>query len=346
MRNERRRAPAYTLARTALGLIIADAFGHRPGLCSVEAAPPAAGGAAAAPAAAAAAAPAAGAAAAPAAAAAAAAPAAGAKPEANIVASAAAPVEPLKPTADQARAYLATKVSNAEDLKGMADDKLLELHAKQVVVDARAYLVEKGMAKDAADKLTVDEALKQAQEKGLKFGEAAKAPVEYKEFTLPEGVKADDPAVKAGIESFKAIAAAAGMSQDDAQKLVDQHFSDLREAANQPYKLWEDTQAKWQGEVKADPEIGGTNYEPMKASIAKAIDKFGGKEAAKVREAFNFTGAGNHPEIIRFLSRMAKAVNEPGHVAGGAAVTPDPKNPASVLYPNQANTQLANAGKS
>jgi len=334
MRNERTRTHASPLARSALGMIIEDAFG-RPGLfVDTQGTAAAAGGGAApqpaAPPAAAQAAPAA------------AAPAAAAGKEANIVASAAAPAEPAKPTGAQARACLARTVSNAEDLKGIDDAKALELFGTATVLNARAYLVEKGGKQVEIDKLSADEALKQAQEKGLKFDLDAKAPVVYTEFKLPEGVKADEPATKAGLESFKAIAGAAGMTQEAAQSLVDQHFKDLQEAANQPYKLWEETQTKWQQEVKGDKEIGGANYEPMKASIAKAIDKFGGPEAAKIREAFNFTGAGNHPEIIRFLARLAKSVNEPAHVAGSAAVTPDPKNPAAVLYPNQGATKLAN----
>jgi hypothetical protein len=94
------------------------------------------------------------------------------------------------------------------------------------------------------------------------------------------------------------------------------HVAAMTAAAKQPYDLWNNTQADWQGEVKADKEIGGPNFDATKATVARVIDTVGGTEAKAIRDAFNFTGAGNHPAIVKFVARLGKYVTEGGPVAG------------------------------
>lgn len=141
--------------------------------------------------------------------------------------------------------------------------------------------------------------------------------VEYTDFKVPEGIELG----KEAVGEFKAVAAELGLNQDGAQKLVDLYTKSAMEAANAPYKLWEETQATWQKEVKADPEIGGSNMPTTFSNIAKLIDRFGGKEAAAIRGAFEFTGSGNNPEVIRFLARVGKVFAENPNVTGRAPTT-------------------------
>lgn len=217
--------------------------------------------------------------------------------------------------------------------------------------DQRAYLLTKA-ADDAGKKALegkTDAEIAALYESAKKAeGEAKPAevkPTEFKDFTLPEGVKADD----ALLTSFKGAASKAGLSQEQAQALISEFggkfvpAAALKEAVDGPMKLWTDTQQKWLDEVKADKEIGGANIEPMKVAIAKAIDSLAGDKATaqKVRDAFNFTGAGNHPEIIRLLFRASKLVNEGQHVPGKPSGTG--KSPASTLYPDAGTTPLGNA---
>lgn len=172
-----------------------------------------------------------------------------------------------------------------------------------------------------------------AAEAGAKPGE--KEPVEYTDFKLPEGVQADEKTMS----DFKTTAREAGLSQDQAQKLVDLHTDAVKAATDASTQLWYDTQKQWQAEVLKDPEIGGANFEPMKATVAKAIDAVGGEDAAKIRQAFDYTGAGNNPDIIRFLYRLGKAIGEGGAVASGTPTTVEaPKTAAEKLYPTQSQT--------
>lgn len=96
---------------------------------------------------------------------------------------------------------------------------------------------------------------------------AAKAPAEYAEFTLPEGTTLDEQSAT----EFKGLAKELDLTQEQAQKLLDFDGGKIRAQVEAPYKLWAETQTKWQAEVKADPEIGGTKYE---SSIAAASQVF------------------------------------------------------------------------
>ncbi|TDY26296.1 hypothetical protein B0G81_6806 [Paraburkholderia sp. BL6665CI2N2] len=184
---------------------------------------------------------------------------------------------------------------------------------------------------DGAEK--AGEADAAGKEGGKETGE--KTPVEYTDFKLPEGVEVDE----AKLNDFKAKASEAGLTQEQAQQLVDLHANTLKSATDASTQLWYDTQKQWQEAVMKDPEIGGKNFEPMKAVVANAIDVIGGEDAAKIRQAFEYTGAGNNPEVIRFLYRLGQTIGEGGSVASGApAASGQPKSAAEKLYPSQSQT--------
>jgi hypothetical protein len=159
---------------------------------------------------------------------------------------------------------------------------------------------------------------------------AAEVPIKY-EFKIPDGVEADQKM----LDSFTAIAAESKLPQEVAQKMVDLYANAVKEANDSPYRLWADTQKAWQETVRNDPELGGDNFDTMRATIANAIDRVAGKEAQAFRDALNFTGAGNNPEIIRALYRFSLPYAEGGQVTGQPARVEPPKSAAEVLYPDQ-----------
>lgn len=254
-------------------------FKSLPYLLYPDAAAPAAGGAA------------------PAAAAASPAPAASPSAEPIAAAAAAAPAAGLTPAGEP----LIAKVEPAA--------------AAVSVDDQRKYLSEKGGK--AEDLAKLSDADLQKQYDAAKGAEAALAAVKPEDITvtLSEGVTLDEKTMG----DFKAIVADPKLTtQERAQKLADLHVSALKGAAEAPYKLWAETQTKWQGEVKADKELGGTNFDTMRSTIAKAITDVGGPDADAIFEAFKYTGAANNPAIVRLVYRMSKALVEGDPVAGGA----------------------------
>lgn len=209
--------------------------------------------------------------------------------------------------------------------------------------DQRKYLADKGGKADELAKLS--EADLKTQFDAAKAKEAAPAVIKAEDIkvTLPEGVTLDEKTMG----EFKSVVADANLTPTErAQKLVDLHVGALKAAAEGPYKLWGDTQSKWQGEVKADKEIGGTNFDTMRSTIAKTITDVMGKDAKDVFDAFAFTGAANNPAIVRLMYRMGKAFTEGGSVAGGALAEgkgTDFKSRVAAMYPSATGSQ-AQAG--
>lgn len=153
----------------------------------------------------------------------------------------------------------------------------------------------------------------------------------YDAIKLPEGMKKDQPALL----EFLKDAAANGMPLDQAQKYVDTVGPKLQEAVDAPYKAWADMQTKWMTELKTDPEIGGAALKENLGLAAKALDTFAGDakspEGMAVREALEFTGAGNHPAIARMLVRVGKGLAE-GAPLGGRSKGQGP-DLAAAMYP-------------
>jgi len=164
-----------------------------------------------------------------------------------------------------------------------------------------------------------------------KVAEPAKPPGppadgKYEAFKLPEGVELEPVALA---EAQKFMAETLKLPQEAAQSLVDFHVKALQTEAEAPYRLWEDTQRKWQDEVKADPVIGGDNLANVKVKVAKLLDEFGHKG---VKEALAFTGAGNNPAIIHTFYKIAEKLVEGTFVPGGGAGQ-GPRSAEQVFYP-------------
>jgi hypothetical protein len=137
--------------------------------------------------------------------------------------------------------------------------------------------------------------------------------------------------------AFKEAAAGAKLSQEQAQAFVDMHQKAITEAATKPYEMWRDTQKAWQDTIKADPEFGGAKLETETLpAIARAIKAFSPTPEAEkaLRQAFSFTGAGNNPEVIRFIARVGKTLKEGTHVAGSPTSGDGGKSAAQKLYPS------------
>ncbi len=180
--------------------------------------------------------------------------------------------------------------------------------------------------KSSADEDAANEAESEQDAKSDTDGdEKQDAPGEYEAFTLPEGVEMDD----AALDKFKPIAKEAGLDQENAQKFVDLYTEAVVEATENQQKLWADTQQTWVDQAKADPEIGGEKFESNLGDAKRALKQFGTPE---LDEAMTITGAGNHPEFIRLMSRVGKAISEDAMVPGRQAT--GPKTPEQILYPS------------
>lgn len=107
------------------------------------------------------------------------------------------------------------------------------------------------------------------------------------------------------------------VSQKRAQELVNLHAETINAALKSQRDDWIRQQTDWQKEVDADPELGGSNLNVVKQTVARVLDNPDLTDP-KFREALAFTGAGNNPAIVRSLYRWAKALSEGSSVNGGS----------------------------
>jgi hypothetical protein len=222
-----------------------------------------------------------------------------------------------------------------------AAEKAAEKPVVPTVEEQRKFLADKGGKPEDLAKLSEADLKKQYDAAKTEADKAADKPIEYKDFKFPEGVKPDEKMMG----DFKGIMAKAKVPQEVAQELIDLYGKQLQGLVKAPYEQWRQTQAKWQGDMLKDTEIGGSQeaLDENLSYIAKMIDVIGDRDAAAIRQAFDITGAGNNPVLAKFLVRIGKFIAEGGPTLAGGPAVPDVKNPASVLYPNQGAVKQGNA---
>ena len=151
----------------------------------------------------------------------------------------------------------------------------------------------------------------------------AEAPESY-EFVMPEGVELDE---KSAVE-FSEIAKELKLPQEQAQKIVDLSAKRVQGQVDAHRTLVEG----WATSVKTDKEIGGDKLPESLAVAKKSLETFGTQE---LKNLLTTSGLGNHPEVVKLMYRVGKAISEDRFIVGNesGAVNTDI---ARSLYPNQA----------
>jgi hypothetical protein len=169
------------------------------------------------------------------------------------------------------------------------------------------------------------------------------APEKYEDFKTPEGFTIP-PEIATEISTvFKEV----NISQADGQKLIDLYAKHTQEALQAPADFYADKQEEWRNTINADPEIGGSKLNGVRVSIAKLIDSLGDSALADgFREAMDYTGAGNHPAVVKWLSRIAQKLTEGGPVRGAGPSLDGMRRPgegrptaAQAIYPHLKSTE-------
>ena len=169
-------------------------------------------------------------------------------------------------------------------------------------------------------------------------GPSQGAPEKYSDFTVPEGFTLD----KEVAGDFGALAKEGNLSQGYAQKLVDFYVKLQQQMNNAPAEFYETKQNEWKSQINSDPEIGGSKWNGTRASIGRLFDSLGDANLTDgFREAMDYTGAGNHPAVVKFLARVAQRLTEGGPVRGGGPSLDGMRRPgegapsaAQAIYPN------------
>jgi antitoxin component of RelBE/YafQ-DinJ toxin-antitoxin module len=168
-------------------------------------------------------------------------------------------------------------------------------------------------------------------------GEPPQAAVpETYELTAPEGFeKLDDETVAAATPVFKEL----GLTNEQANKLMPVAKRIIAERDQQFLGTILEQRKSWLNDARADKEIGGGNWDASMQASAKALDTLGFPKGSPLRNALDESGFGNHPELIRLMARVGKAVGEDSDfVRGDANAAVKPKSDAELFYGPKASS--------
>lgn len=144
-------------------------------------------------------------------------------------------------------------------------------------------------------------------------------PADYAALAVPQDVATH----ATGLDDFRAFAAENAIAPDLAQKLVDFQAGLMRDATATHAR----TVADWERAARTDTEIGGVGFDVHLGAAKRALTSFA---SPAFTDLLNQSGLGNHPEVIRTLARVGRAMAEDGRVAGAQ---PAAANPLAALYP-------------
>ena len=151
----------------------------------------------------------------------------------------------------------------------------------------------------------------QAGEKAPDEKPAAGAPEKY-EFTAPEGTELD----QALLGKFEPLFRDLNLPQEGAQKLLDAYAKEVMPTIQQAQAEAHGRMIEeWGAAVKADPEMGGKNYEATVKNALKVMERYGDPELKQLmgiasKDNPTGLGIGNHPALVRAFAKIGAAMGE------------------------------------
>lgn len=164
-------------------------------------------------------------------------------------------------------------------------------------------------------------------------------PKESNENTQPEEVKYELKVPKetllpeSVVEDITAIAKEQGLSNDQAQKMLDMQSEALSQYSQTLSQQFNEQVTTWGEEIKADKELGGDNLTASAEYAKRAVTEFAGEEFL---QELDTTGYGNHPKLFKMLVNIGKELEASDLVVTGSQGN-DSKSFADKFYPNIEN---------
>lgn len=156
------------------------------------------------------------------------------------------------------------------------------------------------------------------------------APESYTDFTLPDTYKLDEGA----LTTFKELAKAKGMTQEEAQKTLDVFANHFKSQVDQNVAAFLETSKEWADQTRADKDFGGPKFAESQAAVGRVMERFADGEFVDI---LNASQLGNHPAVFRFLAKIGATISErPLDTSHGGDTSPSAKSVAEKLYPDLA----------
>jgi hypothetical protein len=151
------------------------------------------------------------------------------------------------------------------------------------------------------------------------------APITYT-FTAPEGTELDPAMVEAATPLFQSLNA----PPEVAQQLVTLAATHVHAAVQAVHDARVAEVQGWREATERDADIGGAKLAATIADADRLLQAVPNGPA--LRAALDETGLGNHPEVIRALAHLGRALAEDTAVRGGSGGTTT-LSAAERLYP-------------
>lgn len=153
--------------------------------------------------------------------------------------------------------------------------------------------------------VTVEPDKQEGEKPAAETKQVAEAPSDATplELKLPEGVELDAQL----LDGFKATAAKVGLDSAKAQTVFDNFVAFQQAQTKSVNESFAKQDAAWAAELKADPLLGGSKWDATRADIGRVAQHFKAGPALKLLES---AGLGNHPELVRFVASVGRALRE------------------------------------
>ncbi|HEY7824054.1 MAG TPA: hypothetical protein VIG24_14530 [Acidimicrobiia bacterium] len=144
---------------------------------------------------------------------------------------------------------------------------------------------------------------------------------------MPDGVEVDQALLDEIGPEFKEL----GLTTKQAQSLADKFIAAQEAKGKAQADGWSKTVADWVDTAKADPEMGGAKWDSTVKAASGVVGKFGNDG---LKEFLNASGAGNHPEMIRFMAKVGAVISEDNPAISENPGKMTPRDSAAILYPD------------
>lgn len=124
------------------------------------------------------------------------------------------------------------------------------------------------------------------------------------------------------LERIGAVARQQGLSNQEAQALVDKQQTEV-------FEIIEERKALWHKEASEDKEIGGAAFKENAELAKRAFDRVAPEG---LKREMDRTGYGNHPLVLKMFVNLGRMMADDKFVQGGQQSGAASKSAAELLY--------------
>lgn len=148
---------------------------------------------------------------------------------------------------------------------------------------------------------------------------------------VPENIEID----KESLSGFKTFALEKGLTKTNAQSFLDFMIASREKHTKDQETATAEAIAKNLETIKADPVIGGINFEKVQKAVDSLTLKYGGED---FKNQINTYGFKNDPSFLRFISNLNNSLTEdkvitPNHDTSGGDRKPSYEKTAEEWFP-------------